>query len=1223
MKNYLQKKVYINKRLFFLCVINALILFPFLSVFANSWNIKTIDPGGGIFTFYGQGNSIAIDSLGRPHISYIYQDDLKGYYYLKYAFWDGNSWQKYLIGYPESPLGDTLPGKTTLVLDSDDQPHIICNTSFTGYTNCIRYINGATWISENVFYGSSGSLALDQYDRPHISYAHPYSVVIGNVVVPRCDLKYAYWDGASWTEQTIEFGGRIGEESSLALDSQMHPHIAYKDFGTANTKLKYVKWNGSEWKIQIVDEQGFLEYTSLAPSLVLNSMDQPCISYAGESYNLQYAKYDGANWQIQIIDPSVAHYTLPNSLALDQYDRPHISYQDNGLGLLKYAVFDGTGWQNEVVDSANKPGLYNSIALDANGKPHISYWELIRGDLKYATTNISTLDFDGDGISDDVEDITCTNKFDIDSDDDGIADGQEDLNHNGIVDINETDPCAPDTDGDGVQDGTEKGIIDGIPDPDGDGPILGTNSILLTPDADPTSTTDPTNPDSDHDGLLDGEEDSNGNGTIDAGETDPNNAEDTDGDGLSDYIETSSCTNSNDADSDDDGIKDGIEDVNQNGLVDSGETDPCLADSDGDGIQDGTELGYTITDIGSYTDLGEFIPDADPSTTTDPTDSDSDDDGFNDGIEDTNFNGMTDSGETDPFDNYSVPKPTPIILEKLLPSDGNSSDYFGYSVSVSENIALIGAYQDDDNGSSSGSAYIYRWDGSAWVLEQKLLPSDGDSYDYFGMSVSISGDTALIGACRDEDFNYSGSAYIFRWNGSSWVQEQKLVPSDGDYATKNFGGSVSISGEYALIGAYQDDDKGSSSGSAYVYRWDGSSWIQIQKLVPSDGEASDNFGYSVSISGDHALIGAYKDDDNGYSSGSAYIYRWNGSSWVLEQKLLPSDGNASDEFGISVSLSGGNALIGAYWDDDNGSNSGSAYIFHWDGSSWVQTQKLFASDGESLNCFGNSVSIQGERALIGASGDNDNGSSSGSAYIFNLNGSTWVQVQKLLPSDGESQDYWGQSVSISEENVLIGACQDDDNGSSSGSVYTGSLPSSSDMDGDGLLDSLELSFCTNEHDADTDDDGIADGDEDLNHNGIVDANETDPCDPDTDDDGIQDGTEKGVVLGLSDPDGSGPLLGTDDSIFIIDADPFTRTSPNLSDTDGDGFTDGEEDKNYNGALETGETDPKDLLDFPEDSFYDTDGDGDVDGLDLYHLHSESELNLEAFSLEFGMMDSMQ
>ena len=265
---------------------------------------------------------------------------------------------------------------------------------------------------------------------------------------------------------------------------------------------------------------------------------------------------------------------------------------------------------------------------------------------------------------------------------------------------------------------------------------------------------------------------------------------------------------------------------------------------------------------------------------------------------------------------------------------------------------MVGAYRNDDNGTDSGSAYVFRWNGISWVEEQILLPSDGAASDYFGYSVAISGNVALVGAYNDDDISFSsGSAYVFRWNGSSWVEEQKLLPSVGHY-NDNFGRSVAINGDVALVGTHLDYNENSErSGAAYVFRWNGSSWVEEQKLLPSDGATGDSFGYSVAIRNNAAIVGAYGDDDNGSSSGSAYVFRWNGSTWVEEQKLLPGDGVEEDYFGRSVAIDGDLALVGAYGDDDNGSLSGSAYVYRREGNSWVEELKLLPSDAWCKRLF--------------------------------------------------------------------------------------------------------------------------------------------------------------------------------------------------------------------------------------------------------------------------------
>ena len=372
---------------------------------------------------------------------------------------------------------------------------------------------------------------------------------------------------------------------------------------------------------------------------------------------------------------------------------------------------------------------------------------------------------------------------------------------------------------------------------------------------------------------------------------------------------------------------------------------------------------------------------------------------------------------------------TADIIDKLTASDGAARDFFGTSVAISGDSAIVGAYGD---GLSSGSVYIFQQNAGVWSEAQKLTASDREISDNFGFSVAISGDTAIIGASSDGDNgSSSGSVYIFQQNAGVWSEAQKLTASDGA-AYDKFGYSVAISGDTAIVGAHGDDDNGSSSGSVYIFQQNAGVWSEAQKLTASDGEVSDNFGISVAIFGDSTFVGAYGDE---FYSGSVYIFQQNAGVWSEAQELTASDGAASDLFGYSVAISGDTAVIGASSDDDNGSSSGSAYIFQQNAGVWSETQKLTASDGAEFANFGISVAISGDTAVIGASSDDDNGSSSGSVYIFQQNAGVWGEAQKLTASDGAASDYFGSSVAISGDSAIVGAFSDDDNGSSSGSVY--------------------------------------------------------------------------------------------------------------------------------------------------------------------------------------------
>jgi len=366
--------------------------------------------------------------------------------------------------------------------------------------------------------------------------------------------------------------------------------------------------------------------------------------------------------------------------------------------------------------------------------------------------------------------------------------------------------------------------------------------------------------------------------------------------------------------------------------------------------------------------------------------------------------------------------PAQIPQFKLTASDAAGEDFFGCSVSVSGDTAVVGSSFDDDGGTDSGSAYVFTRSGSTWTQQAKLTASDAAVEDRFGDSVSVSGDTAVVGAWKDDDGGESsGSAYVFTRSGSTWTEQAKLTASDAAVEDL-FGRSVSVSGDTAVVGSSFDDDAGESSGSAYVFTRSGSTWTQQAKLTASDAAVLDAFGRSVSVSGDTAVVGA---------SGSVYVFARSGSSWTQEAKLTASDAAAGDGFGISVSISGGTAVVGAKYDDD----AGSAYVFTRSGSTWTQQAKLTASDAAAYDWFGDPVSVSGDTAVVGANGNDDAGSASGSAYVFKRSGSTWTQQAKLTASDAAAGDLFGWSVSVSGDTAVVGASSNDDAGSASGSAY--------------------------------------------------------------------------------------------------------------------------------------------------------------------------------------------
>lgn len=353
-----------------------------------------------------------------------------------------------------------------------------------------------------------------------------------------------------------------------------------------------------------------------------------------------------------------------------------------------------------------------------------------------------------------------------------------------------------------------------------------------------------------------------------------------------------------------------------------------------------------------------------------------------------------------------------VEVQKLTASDATTGAVFGLSVSVDGDTALVGARSDScADGTQCGSAYVYRYDRTEWIEEQKLIATDLARADWFGFSVSLNGNTALIGSPFDDDCesrlaSNCGSAYIYRFNGTNWVEEQKLIASDPGLADF-FGATVSISGDTAVVGALGNNCvAGVNCGAAYVFRFNGIAWIEEQKLIASDAKSQDRFGGSVSTSGNAIIVGSSSTDCAlGKDCGAAYVFRFIDSSWDQEQKLTASDAAIESAFGSAVSLSGNTIIVGA--DDDYceaGRKCGSSYIFRFDGSSWLEDQKLTASDSKVLDGFGVSVSLDRNTAVVGASNTEClEGNSCGSVYTFNCGPTHSTSIQRntheILPGN--------------------------------------------------------------------------------------------------------------------------------------------------------------------------------------------------------------------------------
>lgn len=379
---------------------------------------------------------------------------------------------------------------------------------------------------------------------------------------------------------------------------------------------------------------------------------------------------------------------------------------------------------------------------------------------------------------------------------------------------------------------------------------------------------------------------------------------------------------------------------------------------------------------------------------------------------------------------------------KLTASNGDASDKLGQCVAIWDKYAVSGAPEDEPNGTKSGSAYFYELVNGTWVEKQNIIPGDGSADDEYGYSVAIDGQWAAVGARYRGPSATStyGKVYIYQRNASGvWSEFTSFTLTSLDH----FGTSVSLHNDYLAVGGINAivDYNGTlvQCGTVVVYRYDGSIWAKQQEIIPSDGAAYDEFGIDVSINGNRLAVGSWKADISGNNeAGAVYMYSRVGSVWTQDAKLTAFDGAAGDYFGKSVSIWDAKLVVGSYKDDGN---KGAAYFYEEAGGAWGLTNKVTAFDGNTNEYFGCSVDfIKADNVIIGAEKHKVGSSSRGGTYLFEYDSgtSTWVKnaiTDQILASDGASFDYYGTDVAGDGDYVFVGAFRDDDMGSSSGSAY--------------------------------------------------------------------------------------------------------------------------------------------------------------------------------------------
>ena len=382
-------------------------------------------------------------------------------------------------------------------------------------------------------------------------------------------------------------------------------------------------------------------------------------------------------------------------------------------------------------------------------------------------------------------------------------------------------------------------------------------------------------------------------------------------------------------------------------------------------------------------------------------------------------------------------------LMKFTAGDGSAGNSFGRSVAIENDVIVVGA-NFDDNGAASGSVYVFTMGINGYYNQTAKLTG---AWGEFGYSVAIDNGVIVVGAPYTSDNgSSSGSIYVFTADSDGvYTQTNKFFNTNVYGASQHlFGRSVAIDNGIIVVGATGDDDKGNSSGSAFVFTADSDGlYSQTTKLTAEDGASGDWFGSSVAINNGIVVVGARGDNDNGTQSGSAYIFTMDSDGlYSQSSKLTAADGAKDDWFGQSVAIDKGIVVVGAFDAYKDSTNSGSAYVFTPDNIGvYSQTSQLNAVDGAAGSHFGSSVAIEDGVVVVGVFGDHDNSTNSGSAYVFTAdNDGLYSQVNILTATDGAAGDLFGRSVAIDNGIVVVGASGDDDNGDDSGGVYSFMAP---------------------------------------------------------------------------------------------------------------------------------------------------------------------------------------
>jgi len=371
-------------------------------------------------------------------------------------------------------------------------------------------------------------------------------------------------------------------------------------------------------------------------------------------------------------------------------------------------------------------------------------------------------------------------------------------------------------------------------------------------------------------------------------------------------------------------------------------------------------------------------------------------------------------------------------VAKFRASDAAPGDELGNPVALSGDVLAAGAWLVDTSAADSGAVYVFRRGPGGWAEEAKILGPEVQNAN-FGIALDADGELLLVGARRDEPGG-RGVAYVYGRRAGAWSEEARWLAPSGQ-TSDQFGLAVALAGSTAVVGAAREETAGARHGAAYVFQRSPTGWSLAARLVASDAEDLDLFGAAVAIDGDRVLVGAHRADAPDPSSGAVYVFDRSGAVWTETAILTPGAPAAQDQFGFDVSVDGDRALVGANFDDTVAGNAGAAYLFERAGGSWSQVQKLTDPSGSIGDEFGRSVAIEGDRALVGEPYDTVAELRSGSAYVFARGATEWTQTSKLSDPAGARNDNFAWTVDLDGGLAAAGVPVDDDLGTETGSAF--------------------------------------------------------------------------------------------------------------------------------------------------------------------------------------------